>query len=145
MLIDRQNQFCSDQAVTAAARSTDVIDLTTVRDIGVGSNIWLHLVVTETMDDASDNSTLAVTLITDDNEAMSSAATIRTLVTIPAVTVAGTEYKFRLEPGDAVAYQRYLGLYFTPANGDLSAGKFSAQLVLDVADQTHYPVGFSIL
>lgn len=144
MILDAQLEFSSEQAVTAAAASTNIVDLGVARDIGVGEETYIRIGVTETMDDTGDDSTLAVTLETDDNEAFASASTIATLVTIPAVTLAGTEYYIKLPIAITQAYQRYIRLQYTPSGGDLSAGKFDANIVKDIQKYTDYPSGYSI-
>jgi hypothetical protein len=141
MLIDKQVEFAASQTVTGSAASTHVIDLGEARNIGVGENLYLYISVDETMDDASDNSTVAPSLQTDDNESFASATTLRTYDTIAANTAQGTEYIYRLEPD---SYERFIRIYWTVANGDLSAGKFSARVLLDVPKQTNYPSGFQI-
>ena len=138
MFIDAQNLFSENQAVTATANSTNVIDLGVARDIGNGEDLYLMLAVTETMDDTGDNSTLAVTLLTDDNASLSSPTTVRTLVTFAANTPAGTVYYYKLNPQNDVALERYIGLTYTTANGDLSAGKFTAGLVAGIQKAEKY-------
>ncbi len=144
MILDAENLFCEEQAVTAEADSTNVIDLGVARNIGVGEPLFIFLNVTETMDDSGDDSTLNVDLVTDDNAALSSDAVVMDLVTIPATTAAGTQYIFRIPPAILESYQRYIGLHFTPANGNLSAGKFTAGIVKDVQATQDYASGFSI-
>jgi hypothetical protein len=145
MQLDQQNLFSDQQAVTAAANSTNVIDLRDVRDIGAGEGFYIMVQVNETLDDAGDDSTLAIALVTDDNAALSSPATIRTLVTLPALTAAGTTLYYKIEAAQLVAFQRYLGLVYTPANGNLSAGKITAGIVRNIQQQGIYPAsGYSI-
>jgi hypothetical protein len=146
MQLDAQNLFSDQQAITAAANSTNVIDTRDVRDIGSGENFYIMVNVNETLDDAGDDSTLAIALVTDDNAALASPATIRTLVTLPANTVAGTTLYFKIEPAQLVAFQRYIGLVFTPANGNLSAGKITAGIVRNIQQQGVYPAsGYAIV
>jgi len=94
--------------------------------------MYISISVDVTMTDASSDSTLAVTLETDDNTSFSSASTVATLLTIPAVTVAGTKYFVRLPIGTTVPYERYIQLRYTPANGNLTTGSFTAALVKNI-------------
>lgn len=144
MILDKQLEFSSEQAVTASAASTNVIDLGVARDIGVGEELYIRIGVTETMDDSGDDSTLTVSLQTDDNEAFNSASTVATLVVIPAVTAAGTEYFIKVPIATLNAFERYIRLYYTTTGGDLSAGKFDANIVKDIQKYTNYASGFSI-
>lgn len=144
-IMDAENQFSDNQAVTAAAASENVIDLGIGRDIGVGDpDLYLVILVTETSDDAGDNSTLAVSLETDDNEAFASATKVADLITLPANVAAGTQYVIPVPTALLAAYERYIRLKYTPANGDLSAGKFSAFLTLDATQYTQYASGTDI-
>lgn len=142
MLLDAQNQFAKDQVVTATAASTNVIDLGIGRSLGSGEPLYLVVDVTESMTDASSNSTVTPSLRTDDNAAMSSATVIRTLETIPALTAAGYRRIYAIEPR---TLERYIDINWTVANGDLSTGKFSAYLVQGVQDVANYASGYSVL
>lgn len=143
MILDKDLQFSDAQAVTAAAASDNYVDLGVARGIGHGENLVFAISVDTTFTDSSSNSTLAVTLETDDNTSFSSAATVATLVTIPAVTVAGTKYFVKLPIATTVPYERYIRVYFTPANGDLTTGAVSVELVKDADQWTSYASGFS--
>lgn len=150
MFLDEQNLFSDQQAITATANSENVIDTSVVRDLGAGNGdaaglLRVFINVTETFDDTGDDSTVAVALVTDDNAALSSPATIRTLVTLAANTPAGTQLYFDIEPENGVAFQRYVGLVYTVANGNLSAGKITAGLVRNIQKSEIYPAsGFTM-
>lgn len=137
MIIDNNLLFSDAQAVTAAAVSTNVIDTgplfsgNTGRRIGNGKRAYIFITVDVAFTDASSNSTLAVTIETDDNSSMSSATTIATLTTFAALTAAGTKVFF---PIPHATYERYVALRYTPANGDLSTGTLTAGIVLDADD-----------
>jgi len=141
MIIDAQLELSSAQAVTAAAASTNIVDLGAVRDIGTGEELYLVGVVTTTMDDTGDNSTLAVTLETDDNASFSSATSLQTLFTFPAVSAAGTIRYARIQPA---AFERYIRGYYTPANGNLSAGAFDLFVTKDIQKYQSYASGFTV-
>lgn len=145
MLLDKQNQFSNAQAVTAAAISANVIDLgplsggNLIRDIGAGEELGVLIRVDTTMDDTGDDSTLIVTLESDDNVGLSSATVHQTITTFAALSAANTQLYVPILPG---AYQRYLGLRYTPgAGGNLSAGAFSAWLVRGKFDTRVYASG----
>jgi uncharacterized protein YdbL (DUF1318 family) len=98
MYQDAHNQFSSAQAVTATAASTNLIDLGAIRNMGVGENLYLVVVCTTAMTDAGSDSTLAVTVETDDNSSFSSATTTQTIGTFAAVSAAGTKLVARIQP-----------------------------------------------
>lgn len=144
-IMDAQNEFSTNQSITAAAASENIIDLGVARDVGVGSpDLYLVILVKETFDDSGDDSTLAVKVQTDDNEAFASPTDVATLVTIPALAAAGTQYVFHLPNGVLAAYQQYMRLYYTPGNGDLSAGKLDAFLTRDAHQYAQYASGWDI-
>ena len=142
MYVDAQNLFSDAQAVTAAASSTNLIDLGSARDIGVGENLYLVCSIDVDMTDGGSDSTLAVTLETDDNEGFASATTIATVGTFAAVSVAGTRLVIKLPP-DA-SYEQYIRVTYTPANGNLSTGSFTTFLTIDLQAFTPYPIGYTV-
>jgi hypothetical protein len=142
MYLDRQNQFSSAQAVTAAAASTDSIDLGAIRNLGVGEALYAVVVCTVAMTDAGSDSTLAVTLETDDNSGFSSAVTRQTIGTFAAVSAAGTRIVTRLQPD--VINERYLRITYTPTGGSLSTGSFTAFLTHDIDAYTSYADAITI-
>lgn len=142
MITDQELTLSDAQAVTAAAASTNVVDLgrlftgNTYRDIGAGEKkAWLVLTVTETFDDSGDDSTVAIKMETDTDEAFGSAVDIWDIVTLAALTPAGTQ---KIYPLPSANWERYARLYYTPGNGNLSAGKITAQIVLDAPRRRDY-------
>lgn len=147
MYVDAQLTFSDAQAVTATAASTNQIDTgplfsgNTGRNLGVGENLFIVVTVDVAMTDASSDSTITVTLETDDNSAFSSAATVATLGVIPAVTAAGAMFVYRLPIATSVPYERYIQLKYTPANGNLTTGSFTASIVKDASIYAQYASG----
>jgi hypothetical protein len=146
MILDAELEFSVSQAITATADATNVIDLGVARDVGEGEELYVFVNVTETFADAGSDGTVAIALVTDDNAALTSDATVRTLTTLPALTAAGTLLFFRLEPNQLAAghYQRYLGLTYTVANGPLTAGKISAGIIKDISQFKAYAKNFVV-
>lgn len=147
MLIDKQAQFSDQQAITASAASTNYIDLGLAgRNIGVGENLYLVLVVTTAFTDVGSDSTVTPSLQTDDNTSFSSAATLRTFDTLAALTPVNTTRLYRLEHtvGATGAWERYIQLYYTVAGGNLTTGAISAFLTHDIQAWKAYAVGFTV-
>jgi hypothetical protein len=134
-IFSKQLTFSDDQAVTATAASTNVIDTgepgtvvgsdtALTRDIGPGSQVPLLVQVTE---DFATLTSLTVSLETDDAEGF---GTVETLATSPAIPVAslkaGYKFVFRHIPPGA---KRYLRLKYTVAGSSATAGKITAGVV----------------
>ena len=143
MILDKQNLFSDAQAVTAAAASTNVVDLgATLRDIGSGQDLYVVVSCDVAMTDGSSDSTLAVTLEQDTADTFGSATSLLTIGTFPATSAAGTRFIVKLSPN--LITERYLRLYYTPANGNLSTGSFTGALVMDVDTFRAYADGITI-
>lgn len=143
MYLDKELLFSDAQAITAAAGSTNTIDLNEVRDIGTGHPLKIVLVVDTTFADSGSNSTLTVALEGDSTESFTPDGT-QDLGTIPALTEAGTKFEFYLDPGAAPLQYRYIRLKYTPNNGNLSAGAVTAGIVIDAEKHNYFPSGFEI-
>lgn len=142
MMMDSQALFCEKLAVTAAAASTNQLKVGAV-DFAKGSpRLSLVVVCTDDMTDASSDSTLAVTLRTDSDVAMGSPTTLATIGTFPAASKAGTRLVYDIPQG--LAFEDYVDIYFTPANGNLTTGKFTAWIGLDVQGDHAFPAGYSM-
>jgi len=134
MLIDNALLFSDSQAITATAASTNIIDTAplfsgnTGRRVGDGKRMFIWVMVEVAFTDSGSDTTLAVTIETDDNTSMSSPTTIATLTTFAALTAAGTKF---FAPIPLANYERYIGLRYTVANGNLTTGTISAGLSLD--------------
>lgn len=130
MILDKQGEFCSAQAVTAAAASDNYIDMGVAKDrLGSGRPLKVVMTCTTAMTDASSDSTLAVALQQDDNTSFTSATSLATMATFPATSAIGTQYVYTIP--DNLITERYVRVYFTPANGNLSTGSFTVGLVAD--------------
>jgi hypothetical protein len=135
MFMDADLLFSDAQAVTATAASTNYYDTgplysgNTGRDLGV-SEMYFSITVDVALTDSGSDSTITVSLETDDNTSFSSVATVATLVVIPALAAAGSKFFVRVPlAGAAVPYERYLQLKYTTTNGNLTTGSFTAAMV----------------
>lgn len=116
MILDSRLEFSNKQSVAATAASTNVIDLSSDRDIGPGRTMWVVLAVTTTIAGAS----ASVALETDSAEGFGTKEVLAT-TTITAAT-AGTRFVM----GVPYANKRYLRLNYTIGTG--TAGNVSAWL-----------------
>lgn len=134
MIIDRFLQVSDDQAVTATAVSTDVIDFGQANP-NSGNNYPTYLVVTVgeaataagdatvtvQLQDSADNSTFAVVAATAAIGKASLGAGAQFVVPMP------------------VQHRRYVRVNYVVATGPLTAGKFSAQIVAGYQFNPAYP------
>lgn len=129
MIRDDQLLFSDNQAITATANSTNVIDLTAVAPgiLHAGEPIRVDARVTESFATAT---SVNVSVVTANDAALSSGAVTlaQTGATAIATLVAGYEIPLQFLQGTA---KRYLGLVYTVAGSNATAGKISAGLVLD--------------
>jgi hypothetical protein len=141
MLVDAQLLFSDAQAVTADAGSTNTIDLSAVRDAGVGEPLYVVVTVDTALTDASSNSTCTVALEGDSTTTFTPDYT-RNLFTFAALTAAGTVKYARLGPDDLNL--RYARLKYTMANGDLTTGAFTAFITNNIQAYTSYADNITI-
>lgn len=142
MILDAHLLFDDAAAHLTTEASTNLIDLSAIRDIGTGEDLYFVILVDTAFTDASSNSTMAITLESDDNASFSSAATAQTIGTFAALSAAGTTLFAKLAPG--AINERYLRVKYTVANGDLTTGAFTAFLTKDVQKYTSYADGLTI-
>ncbi|NYT44601.1 hypothetical protein H0A64_07140 [Alcaligenaceae bacterium] len=134
MYIDKFLQVSDDQAVTATAASTDVIDfgqakpnsgmsdrLSMVVTVGEGATAAGAATVTFTVQDSADNSSFA--------DVISSGAIGKAALALGSQIVLPMPTQHR----------RYVRLNYTVATGPLTAGKFSAQVVTGIQQNDPYP------
>ena len=133
MILDYDLVFSDAQAITStdATASTNVVDLNaTGRKIRNDAKIIC--MVNTAFDSAADNTTLTVTLQTDDDEAFGSATTLYSVATIAQATLIA-EYKiFEFELADFTGkLERYLRIVYQCGTAEATAGKVDAYIVLD--------------
>lgn len=139
MIMDKTLLFSENQAITASAASTNVVDLgatgtiygagsAIVRDIGPGERVPMVVTVTETFNTLT---SLTISIQTDDNAGFSSATTVWTS---PAYTLAQLAIgaKYLLPDVFPVGVnERYVRLYYTVAGSNPTLGKITAGAVMD--------------
>jgi hypothetical protein len=124
MILDLQSIFSDQQAITATAASTNVIDLgPNPLDAGWGNSIPLLVQVTETFNNLT---SLAVALQASDDPAFGSSTTVFTETVLLANLKAGARIAHKVIPYNTVG--RYLRLNYTvagstaPTKGKVTAG-----------------------
>lgn len=129
MILDQNLLFSDAQAITAAADSTNILDLgKAAQNPGVGDQeLYIFATVTEDFVDSGSDSTLEVKLTSGATDTPS--GTERVLFTLPAVALAGTTLYAKFVPNGANELLQYHKLVYTPANGNLTSGKVTAGVV----------------
>lgn len=131
MILSAQLLFSDDQAITATAVSTNVVDLGVPgtpfggnqlnQDIGKGTPIPLLVQVTEDFNNAT---SVTVTVEVSAAAAMTSPVVLATETILLADLVAGKQTHVQFVPKDADL--RYLGVRYTVAGTAPTTGKFTA-------------------
>ena len=142
MIHDAQNLFSDAQALTATAASTNLIDLGSARNIGVGQNLYVVTIVDTAFTDSGSDSTCTVSLEGDSTTSFTPDGT-QQLYVIPALAAAGARYVGRINPDFAGNY-RYIQVKYTMANGNLTTGAVTTFLTLNPDGYTSYPKGYTI-
>lgn len=133
MILDRENLFSKDQAVTASAASTDVIDTGSARNLGVGQPLGVTFQVTE---DFATLTSLTVQFQTSAAENFGSSTTLFSVV----IAVADLKEGYKMPPIYVPrGTQRYVRLNYVVGGSNATAGKVTAGLVLDQTDWQAYP------
>ena len=131
MIIDYNLQFSDAQALTVDAASTNIIDLGSDRDIGVGEEMKVALNFDVAMGGSSP--TLSVLVQTDDNSSFSSATTVLTSRSIADAAIGD-----QLVLGLPDTNERYVRLYYD-VGGTSPTMTVSASVVKDAQQWSSYP------
>jgi|SRR5690606_26213988 len=135
MYIDKELEFSLEQVVTSSAASTNYVDLTNARDIGMSPK-YIAVTVNESAT-AVGAATVNFQLQKDDNSSFSTATTVYDSGAISKDTlVAGYQFFIPIPPGTD---ERYLRMYYSVGTGPLTAGKFTAQVVDSIQKSKAYP------
>lgn len=136
MILDYLLKVSTAQVVTASAGSTDVIDLGSARELGVGVSKCFAISVDEVVA-AAGAATVSFSIQCDDNPAFSSPKTVITSDAFTkAALIAGREAIYLpIPPG---LDERYIRIYYNVATGPLTTGKFSAAVVENTQSYRSY-------
>lgn len=128
MYVDYETLMSDDQAITATAASTNLIDLGADVDIGKGEPVNILVQVTEAFNNLT---SLAIALQTDDNTGFSSATTLYTETLALAALVVGARIRMQHMPADN---ERYLRMNYTVTGTAPTTGQVTAGVVGDIQD-----------
>jgi hypothetical protein len=144
MIRDANLTFSDEQAITGAAISTNIIDLSAVRDVGTSPRpLYLYSYVTTTFSDSGNNSNCTVILQTDSVEAFNSATNSFTVGVFATNSAAGT----KLGPivvSPTQANEPYLGVYYDVGGGNFTNAAVTTFLSYDPHVWSAYPDNVTI-
>ncbi len=130
----------------ATANSPNVVDLSSHRDIGEGTDLYVRVEVTTTF--AGGTSVQFQAVVTDDAAGQTNAVVVGAS---PVLTVAsgalnaGQRLAFKLNPAIASLGLRYLAIQAVNV-GVMTAGQVYADVGVEIQDgQKFYPSGFTVL
>ena len=127
-VLDRLNLFSNDQAITASAASTDVVDLRSA-DAGSGRPVELLVQVTEAFNNLT---SLTVTLQTASTENFVSPVQLTAGTIALASLIAGAKFSIGAVPRGTL---RYLRLAYTVTGSTPTTGKITAGMGVEGASQ----------
>lgn len=129
MILDKQNLFSEDQAITTTAASSNVIDLGADGADVNSPNFKDAEVLVQVTTAFAGGTSIVATLQTDDNAAFSSATSLLATAAIATASlVAG--YQFAIGKLPKVGLERYIRINYTVV-GTMTAGAVMAGLILD--------------
>jgi hypothetical protein len=143
MLIDAQLLFSDAQALTVDAVSTNLIDLGTDRNIGLGEPLSVVVVVDVA---AAGGGTLAIIVQADDNSGFASATTVATTAALAAASLtAGARVVIPIPPDTLT--ERYVRLSYdltTMTGITLTAFLQPTSMADTSGTSVFYPRGYTI-
>lgn len=146
MIVDAQLQFSSAQAITAAANSTNSIDLSEIRNVGEGKPLFITTAVTTALTDGGSNAGTQVILY--GASTANGTTALQDLYIIPQAAAVGSGPFFAqiypaftaLLPGDF----EFLTLNYAPVTANLTGGAFTSYIVTDIQGFQAYKRGYTI-
>jgi len=144
MITDSLLRVSTDQALTTTAVSTNTIDLSQIRDIGEGDDLFMNFAVTAAL---TGGTSVKFEVIGATNAALSSGVVVlgSSDAIVTASLVAGYNAAVRMNPQIASTGTRYIGARYT-ISGTYSAGTVTADIVTDIQDgKKFYASGFTVV
>lgn len=127
MILDNENLFSDQQAITATASSTNVIKLP--KNVARGEPVRLLVQVTENFATLTSLTVAVRTSNTLSGSNLSSPTTLLTTAAIPAATLkAGYSFPIEFMPDKN---QDYVDLNYTVAGSNATTGKITAGIIFD--------------
>lgn len=132
MILDKENMFSYQQAITVTAASTNIIDLGPPFNQASGNDkhIPVGIFVAEPFTDVGDDASMTIALQSATAENFASPRTHWSRVfTLADLTTVGKPGGVSLMPNIPPDVRRYVRLNYTVADGPFTAGKLTAGVV----------------
>lgn len=142
-IIDKFNEFSDAQAVTTGSTTSTYSFDTKSADIGTGEDTYLTIQVDEAVTSGG-AATVDFKYVESDNADLSSSTTLASTGAIGKATLVAGYQAMKIKiPANT---KRYVGVIYTVATADLTAGKFSAFLSKDLqsAKTRSFAAGYTI-
>jgi len=129
MILDKKLCFADAQSITTDANSEHVIDTSVAREIGKGEPMAAVIFVTTTFGTASGDTTLDISVITDDNNSMSSETIVASAPQLSKSELTAGRDPIIIPIPPFAGLKRYLALDFNVGSTAFNAGAVDAYLV----------------
>lgn len=150
MFLDAQHQFSDSQALAATAASTNIIDLGTDRNVGIGEPMCVVINVEVAADAVTGDESYTFDLETDDNAGFASPLRLarRVVAALPDIprATAAAGFKFIIPVPSDTTPERFLRMNYTLA-GTTPSITVSAHLMpmsMCEVGSVVYPKGYTI-
>lgn len=147
MIMDKLCEFCDATSLNTGGAAGyligSVIDLGVARDIGNGQPLFLVITVDTAVDSASDNTTQAFELRSDDSATIdpdTGTLHLSSGAIAQANLTQGRKFVYNV-PYQGLAFEQYLGIIQRTAVAAATAGKINAFLTMDGHGWRAYPEG----
>lgn len=130
-MLDDSLKFSEDQAITATATSTNILDLGNKREIAFGTPVPLYIMIKQ---DFNTLTSLTITVKTSANSDMSSATELASTTVALASLKKGNRVPLAFFP---TGNKHYAQLTYTVTGSNPSTGKISAYLADAVPQSFH--------
>lgn len=160
MILDQNLAFSNNQAITGDAASTNIVDLSQARDLGVGDNDLNLLVISDGLFASSGGTATLIVQFQGAPDSSGSPGTYTTYAQTDALTItqlnsggagaviANWKIPARLvmgADGRGTAMPHYYRLFYDNGTEAFTAGHITfAGIVLDAERPTQYPSGFTV-
>lgn len=126
MVLDTNNTFCVDQAITASAISANILDGKKLRDFGRGQEVYLNIYLTTAFTSAAN--LLGIQIVSSSGATPGAGDVFQTILLRAASLLQSTGLIYRASWPVGVPYER-VALYFL-ATTALAVGAVTAVLTL---------------